>query len=270
MIRSLACLLVLASPLAAAAQPAPEAPAPATDRDDLQEDEAYQLYLEGDRLYAQGRYDEAVARFQEAHRISGRDELLFNLANTYERMGLYTEAAAALGRYLKSPRAVDVEAARQRLRSIEERAAEKRIQAGELQRLRARPPCPDPVTCPVLDAGSEPSDRWAYVLLGTGGVGLVTGVVFAFTARAAYADAEELCAPGGLCPAAARADLDRERRFALAADLSIGLGLASLAGGAYWLWRHHRDGGPESPRAARSITPAAWAGGGGIGVVGSF
>jgi tetratricopeptide (TPR) repeat protein len=262
MIRPIVFALVLAVPLAAAAQPAPEQPGVGGE-----DDAAYRLYLEGDRLYAQGRYEEAVARFLEAYEKSGRDELLFNLANTYERMGRYAEAAEALERYAASPRAVDVEAVRQRIRSIQERAAEVRIRSEELERLRARPPCPDPITCPVLEPEPEASDRWAYVLLGTGGVGVVAGVVFAFTARAAGSDAEALCAPGGLCPAEAQTELDRERRFALAADLSIGLGLVSLAGGAYWLWRAHRD---DDPPERTRVAPVGVPGGVGIGVAGAF
>ncbi len=57
---------------------------------------ARELYLQGDREYQAGRYEQAVAAFQEAYRLSGRPLLLFNLANAYERLGRYAEALEAL------------------------------------------------------------------------------------------------------------------------------------------------------------------------------
>src|SRR5262245_14114470 len=51
--------------------------------------EARKLFFRGDRMYEEGKYEEAVAAFEKSYALSHRPELLFNLANAYERLGQY-------------------------------------------------------------------------------------------------------------------------------------------------------------------------------------
>ena len=53
-------------------------------------------YQNGNRAFAAHRYDEAARAFREAHAISHRPELLFNLSRALERQGDYVGATQAL------------------------------------------------------------------------------------------------------------------------------------------------------------------------------
>jgi tetratricopeptide (TPR) repeat protein len=65
---------------------------------------ARKVFEAGEREYAVGRYKEAAVAFEEAYRLSNRAELLFNLGNTYERMGQRRKAAAYLVEFLQRSR----------------------------------------------------------------------------------------------------------------------------------------------------------------------
>ncbi len=187
------------------------------------------------------------------------------MANTYERMGDYARAADILRRYLDSEGAEDVDTVRQRLHQLGRRAKLVDTQRQELSELRARPPCPEPISC---KRKSQASDRNAYILFATGGVALVSAAVFGVMARNAHNDALDQCISADgrrYCPATAQSELDRERRFALFSDLSAGLGLAAVGSGVYLLLRHRRARerqrrNTSAPRIEPRIVP------GGIGV----
>jgi len=85
---------------------------------------ARELYLRGDRLYTEGRYEAAVEAFQESYHLSGRPLLLFNLANAYERLARYEEALAALRDYAPHAPVEEEDQIRARLRSLTRRAEE--------------------------------------------------------------------------------------------------------------------------------------------------
>ena len=75
------------------------------------DERARELYLLGDDLYSQGRYEEALAAFEEAYRLSERPLLLFNIANAQERSGQWQGAIESLEGYL--PHADEAERAAQ-------------------------------------------------------------------------------------------------------------------------------------------------------------
>ncbi len=230
------------------------------------------LYKEGDRRYAEGRYEEAIELFEKAYTLSPRPLLLYNMANTFERMGEYQRAAEALKRYIDSGGAAGVDTLRQRLRQIETRAAERAGELAELADLRKRPvTCPAQVACPLRPIDSGRSDRWSYVLMATGGVALVSTVVFGVMARSAGSDARAQCVngPGGrLCSSQAEEALDREGRFALVTDISAVVGVAALGTGAYLYWRYRSSAGHD--RAATALVPTIFPGGAGLTAHASF
>ncbi|MCB9593751.1 MAG: tetratricopeptide repeat protein [Sandaracinaceae bacterium] len=63
---------------------------------------ALQLYEAGSAAYTEGRYEDSVDAWSEAYRLSPRPLLLYNLANAYERLGRYADAAQMLEGYLPS------------------------------------------------------------------------------------------------------------------------------------------------------------------------
>jgi tetratricopeptide (TPR) repeat protein len=267
----LASMIGLAFASEVKAQPAPPQPEDSAPTEPSDDARARRLYADGDRRYAEGRYAEAIESFSQAFELSGRSLLLFNMANTYERMGDYARAADSLRRYLGREGAEDVDTVRQRLRQLERRAKLVDTERKETAALRARPPCPDPISC---QRKAQASDRNAYILLGTGGVALVSAAVFAGMARNAHNDALGQCVDSDgqrYCPTTAQSALDRERRFALFSDLSSGLGLAAVGTGVYLLLKHRRARERRRRKnAATSLEPRIMFGGIGVDLVGGF
>ncbi len=98
---------------------------------------------------------------------------------------------------------------------------------------RPAPPAPrkDEVaaeTKPAQGLPAPPAASWALGALGV--LGLASFGYFALDARAEKSDLQDSCAPD--CTESQTAPL---RHKALAADISLGVGLAALAGGT-WLW----------------------------------
>ena len=238
-----------------------QAPVPGPD------EKARALFIEGENLYAEGRYEEAAAKYEEAYGLSARPLLLFNIANAYERLGVYSKAADALRRYLPDAKTEETTLLRKRIARLDERAAARDREQNELAVLRARD-CP---TCPVVPpARAKKAGRGAsYAAMGLGVVFVSTGVVFGVVARDAHGDAQDECRDGGLCPSSAQSDIDRERRFSLLADVSVGVGIIAIAGGVYMTMRanaHDR----ERDRGRMVVAPTGGANWAGVGVAGSF
>src|SRR5687768_8855562 len=82
---------------------------------------ARELFQKGDTAYAEGRYEEALAAFQEAYDLSGRAQLLFNVSNALERLGRYQDAVDALEKYLSSGKAKDRDIVQKRLANLKKR-----------------------------------------------------------------------------------------------------------------------------------------------------
>lgn len=108
-----------------------QTPAPSAD------EQAHVLFLNGQRLYEEGRYEEAIVAFQTAYDLSKRPLMLFNIANAYERLGQLEQAIASLNQYrvFADPSEQDVLLAR--VQTLERRLAAQ------------RPPVPVPVPAPA-------------------------------------------------------------------------------------------------------------------------
>lgn len=258
------------------AQAQAERAAPSADDDRR----ARELFLLGDRLYEEGRYEASVTAFTEAYRLSHRPLLLFNLANAEERLGRLDAAAQHLREYL--PHAADSErdVVRARIESIEERAAAAAAAAqadgadgtsGADGAQGATEDGTDDGTDDGAGSGStgavEPPPSHALrgaaiASLAVGGALVATGVTFGFLARSARDDARAACPSvdgARVCSTDARGPLDRDRRDSLIADLGVGIGLAAVATGvALWLL----DEEPEAP----AVAPAVSANGRSVGV----
>lgn len=243
----------------------PPAEAGPTEPGDEGEERARRLYLLGDDLYMQGRYDEALAAFEESYELSGRPLLLYNMANVYERSGEFDEALLKLEAYL--PSATDeerprlrarIESLRDRIERIEER---QRQQQQELLRLRA--PEGGRVNVPALL-----TTLGGVVLLG-GGIGL------AMLSNDAGEDLESECATNEagerFCPTSADGTRKRELRTAAVAD---GLFVAAAGTVAIGIWLFLRGDGEddEDPASDEAPTVDAWVDptGAGMRVRGAF
>ena len=139
---------------------------------------ARDLYLQGDRRYAEGDYEGAIAAFQSAYALSRRPLLLFNLANAFERAGYPDEAVEALRQYLPHAQRAEHDSIEKRMQNLRARAT------GPAESESV--PEPDPVPDPGLDirASARSADGvarssalkttgWALAI--AGGAGVLTG-----------------------------------------------------------------------------------------------
>ena len=209
--------------------------------------DARALFLKGDTAYAEARYEDALAAFQKSYDLSGRPQLLFNIANALERLGRLPEAIDALEKYLASGKVKDKPVVETRLANLkkrlddqkraEERAARDREEAERKQReadAQKKPPPPPPP--PHEDDSGGRVVPWA--LVGGGGVLVATGAVFGVLTLSARSEAKSGCvdSPAGhLCDDSARSALSREKTFGVVADVCVLAGLVAGGAGAYLL-----------------------------------
>lgn len=228
------------------AQPATEGEAAVAEESD--DARARRLYLQGDRLYAEGAYLAAVEAFQEAYELSRRPLLLFNLANAYERLGRYADASDVLQRYLPYAPAHEQDSLRRRLANLQALEENRRAEEEAAARAAAQPPPePPPVaTEPASTAAPARHDdtHWmrttGWVLVGTGAAFLVGGGAAAGVAATARGDADDLCVDE-ICPVQARDAIDRDTTFSLLADVGIGVGAGALVTGIILLLSEDDD-----------------------------
>lgn len=93
-------------------------------------------YLAGKSYYQQGRYTESIREFEEAHRLSSKPELLYNIAQAYEKLGNLAQAVKYLEQYLEAPDLSNRMAVEEHLKNLKARLKVTGIQ----------------VTCKELDA----------------------------------------------------------------------------------------------------------------------
>ena len=252
----------------------------ADDDDDDDEDleEARELYSKGNSHYAAGRYEKAAKAFLRGYKLSRLPGFLYNLANAYERMGEYRKAAKRLELYLKSPKAKDVVSVRERARRLEaaadDRERELRKQKAledKAERDRKRREA-DGATV----AGPQSKEHLYW--LGGGAVALVAATSFGGLSLLSATKAEGGCSTSGVCSRDVEKDLDRERTYAIVADISLGLGVALVSAGAviYFLNRPKKASASDSGTGDDdddddvAFAPMASADGFGVAILGRF
>lgn len=225
-----ACLFFLAAPLMAQE---PEAAGEVEDGDAA----ARVLYLRGDRLYSEGRYQEATEAFSEAYELSGRPGLLFNMANALERLGRLEEALAALRRFAPDAAEHDRATVNARIASLETRLREEDAQQRQAE---ARPTAdaratPEEAPGPAPAEGSAPANggggrATGITFLTLGGAALVGGLISGILAKSSTSELEDMCIDGS-CPLSAQGTVDAEGRRALTADILFIAGGVLVVGG---------------------------------------
>ena len=122
-------------------------PALGNAQDSTQLDEAARLTFESAReAFVAGDYETALARFRQAYELSARPGLLYNIAQTLDRLRRDEETVTALREYLEAapdaPNRAEVEA---RIRVLERAIAERGTTA----------PSPDPDPSTGTSTGSQ-------------------------------------------------------------------------------------------------------------------
>lgn len=173
-----ACVVGLAPSLARAQEIERDAPP------DMAAVEARALFDAGRVAFAEGRFEDALRRFQGAHEASGHPELLYNVAMCLERLQRDEEALGALRAYLEqapdSPLRGNVEG---RIEGLERSVAEQRALAEQAR----REPDPEPPADPGRSSAAAPEGQdlvsawWLWTLVGVVVVGAALGVTLALT-----------------------------------------------------------------------------------------
>jgi tetratricopeptide (TPR) repeat protein len=252
---------------------------------------ARELFQQGDAAYAKGRYEQALFAFQEAYDLSGRPQLLYNISNALERLGRYSEAIAALEKYVASGKVKDKEVVEERLANLKKRVEqqkkvepkekdkekdkdkdeeEKRKAEAEKQKAASEPPKEEPPKGPSPVIGPEkPLPIVPIVLLGTGGAALVAAGVFGVLTLSARSDLETGCKdgpPGKLCTGETSSALDRDYTFGLLTDIAAVSGVV-LGGVGLYLLLTHKEEKPYVYVGKKAVVRPA---GAGVELVGTF
>jgi tetratricopeptide (TPR) repeat protein len=226
-------------------------------------DKAREHYSIGLRAYDLGKYDEAIAEFEQAYRYKDAPGLLYNIGQAYRLSNRSEEAVRYYRTYLeKKPdaaNAADVQAKIDRLTAIleERKAANSPPTEKTLPVVVAAPavtsaaplsPTASPLRAPFLApappstkaapaeaiAAKAPSDRYwtarkvGWVATGIGAAALALAVYFGVEARGASADMEGAAAAGRPFDAAVEAKGNRaqtlSRVFLASAVVGFGTG----------------------------------------------
>lgn len=213
-----------AAPMLAAAQ---EAPATQPAPDPARDAEARSLFQRGDLAYTEGRYEAALALFEEAYALSQRPALLYNLANALEHLGRTQEAIDRLRAFLDHTAAEQRPVVERRIEALEARLArrereETERERAERERIEAELGAHrDP---PVVLEGRTP---WAAIGLYTAGALLAGGgLILGAVAQSTNDTALRECTTDRVCPSSVSADLDLGKTLALSADVTFGVAAA--------------------------------------------
>lgn len=265
----------------ASAQTPPSAPPTAQ-----QEQEARAHFQLGRTLYDGGRFEDAAREFQQAYDLSRRPQLLYNLFLALRDAAQVEPAIDALRRYLELvPNAQDGESLRARLASMERAQAEQREREraaqAEADRARreaeeraqreaaaraeaearanasvAQTPTETPSTSPespAEQATESGTNIGPWIVVGTGGALIATGIVTAVLTAGKMSDIEAAC-PNDLCPPEYDLSGNRASGRVLAAttDVLLITGAAAVGGGLLWYFLT-RDGESEAPAATANV-----------------
>lgn len=211
-------------PPTAAPAPAPAA-GPPTQAD---EDAAKAHFLAGSAYYEQADYADAVKEFNEAHRLSRRPDLLYNISVCYERLGRWDDAIAALHQYLtEKPNASDRAVIESRIQNYEQRRDAERAQ---------QPATPPPVAAPppVVPPPARRSHVPSFVVGGVGLGLLLAALGTGVTAHLAYNDVASKCDPSLVCNGNDTALVNEKNlghALTISTDVLLGIGGAALVTG---------------------------------------
>ncbi len=247
-------LFVVGAPALVCAQDGPADEGESSEGSEAQR--ARELFLRGDRLYAEGRYDEAVVAFQESFDMSGRPELLFNLANAYERLNRLEEALAALREYVPYAPPYDQATIERRMVNLQERLDELQGPPAESVEVSDESGSgPRPETSVVQE---EPSLIGPIVVLGSGAAAAIAAGVLAGLSASSSSSADEACVDASgrtLCPSTVEGEVSDAGSLALGADIAGAVSAALLAGGVVWLIAELSGGDSEEVPVAVELTP---------------
>jgi tetratricopeptide (TPR) repeat protein len=186
-------------------------------------------FLAGSAYYEQGNYTDAVKEFSEAHRLSHRADLLYNISVCYERLGRWDDAISSLQQYLtERPEAPDRGVIESRIANFSQRR----------EADRASPPSTTTAPAaaalsPVVPPPARPRHTLGFVVGGIGLGLLVVALGTGVAAHLAYNDLDMSC-PKQMCDGTKQTLRDEAsigHGLAISTDVLLGVGGAALVTG---------------------------------------
>lgn len=246
------CLLILALGLAFAGT--------ASAQEESVEDKARAHFRLGRAHYDNGNFAEAAVEFEEAYNVSQRAALLYNIYLAYRDANNTEKAAWSLKLYLEKEENIENRAQLQaRLRALEEANAAAAAAAAAAPAAAAQPeqPVEELTATPAPDGAveaTEPPEKKSnlvpFILMGTGGAMVITGIATGIMASGKKSDAEDLCPGLTNCKEETKQEIqslsDSQGTLALVSDIMMFGGIAVAGTGAVlWVLNLMSDGGSE-------------------------
>jgi tetratricopeptide (TPR) repeat protein len=197
------------------------------------DDEARSLFEAGSVAFEEGRFENAMSYFRQAHSLSHRPALLYNIAMTADRLRHDEEALEAYRAYLEAVPDAPQRASVVARIDILEQAIASRAPAATLPASEPAPPAPrssDPIVPITLLAGG--------LVVGAIGGGLLAG-------SALDVASIEGAARGTAWQSVMEA-YGRWESLAIAGGVLVGVGAAVALAGAVWLGVGTNEDGPRS------------------------
>lgn len=223
------------------------------------QDEAVARLSAGERFYTVGEFEKAIVEFKAGALLVNLPVFSYNLGQCYRQLGNYQEAIWHFERYLA--RGSDPEVKADAAQFVEQMRAELESKA-KTPLETPQPAKPPPSSSPdmrVAQTSTGLSTRRKLAIgIGAGGLGaLGVGVVFAIRARGFDNDARDIC-PMKVCDdaAEARAIAERGADNALYANISLGVGIASLATGTVLWFLGEKHLSPDRVSITPILSPA--------------
>ena len=251
---------------------------------DNEKAKAAAAYSEGKTAFGAGQFKAALEKFTEAYNLSGKVDLLCNLAVCSEKLGKPKKARAYYDLYLEeNPEVKDAPA-----------ACEKIVQRKDLEDPALLPPAQTEAPAETeAPAQTETEDDWPPatskpqpemesvvakekddkkpigpgLMIGVGGLVLVSGGLTAIAAYKKHRDLEISCSPD-----CTDGQVSSAKKVAVTADVLLGVGVVTAAAGVIWLLlssNKEKEGADVAASRVRAV-PIAGREGGGMMIEGSF
>jgi tetratricopeptide (TPR) repeat protein len=199
--------------------------APVAAQTQADEEAAKAHFLAGSAYYEQANYSDAVKEFIEAHRLSKRPDLLYNISVCYERLGRWDDAIASLQQYLtERPDAPDRAVIESRVANYQTRRDQEKARATVTP-----PPQPPP---PQVVAPAPRRHVASWIVGGIGAGLLLAALGTGVTAHLTYNDLFMKCG-GTVCSTdqTLRDEASFGRALTISTDVLLAVGGATLLTG---------------------------------------
>ncbi len=245
---------------------------------DNEQAKAEVAYTEGKAAFEAGKFEDALEKFTEAYNLSGKVDLLCDLAVCSQKLGKPKKARAYYDLYLEeNPEVKDAPATCEKLvarSDIEDQAPVAPVETEaetETETADNWPPAAQETQFDQESAVEKEKDDKKSIgpglMIGVGGLVLVSGGLTAIGAYKKHRDLEISCSPD-----CTDGQVSSARKVAITADVLLGVGLVTTAAGVLWLLLSsdkEKDGADVVASRVRTV-PFAGREGGGMMIEGSF